>query len=655
MPRPFVAYAAATLAVAVAVAAVAGAGAGFTLPGESTAWLMAALVLLGELLPIHVPRRTTHDWITVSSPFAVGLLLAYGAWPAIVALVVASVIADTTYRTSPVMVIFNAAQYVVAIGAAAAVLTLMGHGAPVGSIVAAGPSVLVGAAAFFVVNEVVAGTGIALRVGQAPVAYLLRDAVFHAWTGGFQLALAPIVVIAANAGGWLLALSFCPLLAIFLGGRQAALNAHAAEHDPLTDLPNLNALRSRIADAEDPVSVLVIALDDLGTIRETLGHATADRLLGQVAERLRAGLQERDVLARMGGEGELALVPAGDPVIAVGSIFALLVAPFDVQGLLLEIHATVGVADGPPDPDTVLRHAGVALAAAREAGRPWSRHTAEQDERSEDRLALATQLRRALDRDELTVHYQLKVPLRRDQPTYGVEALVRWQHPQLGLVAPDGFISLAERTGLIAPLTERVLARALADLRGWLDEGLDAQVAVNVAPPLLLDDQLPATVERLLARAGIDPDRLQLEITESRLLADDGRAVEVIRRLRELGVTLAIDDFGVGFSSLGQLRRLPVAELKIDKSFVSGMEEGDGGAAVVRAAAALGRDLGIAVVAEGVETPAECQRVRELGCDYAQGFLFGRPAPAAELAARLRSLQAPAGEGARVVALGGAV
>ena len=653
MPRSFVAYATVTLAVAAAVAVLAGSAVGFALPGETTAWLMASLVLLGELLPIHVPRRSTHDWITVSSPFAVALLLAYGAWPAILALVVASVLADIAYRTSPVMITFNAAQYVVAMGAAAAVLALTGHPTPVGSIVAAGPSVLVGAAAFFVVNELVAGTGIALRVGRPPVPYLLRDATFHAWTGGFQLALAPIVVIAANAGGWLLTLSFCPLLAIYLGGRQAALNAHAAEHDALTDLPNLGALRTRIAEGEDPVTVLVIALDDLGTIRETLGHATADRLLTQVGARLREALPAGDVLARVGGDGELALVPEGDAVTAVGNIFGALVAPFDVEGLLLEIHATIGVAEGPPDPDAVLRHAGVALAAAREAGRPWSVHSPEQDERSEDRLALATQLRRALDRDELTVHYQLKVPLRGDQPTYGVEALVRWEHPQLGLVGPDGFIALAERTGLIAPLTERVLGRALDDLGDWLDEGLDAQVAVNVAPPLLLDDQLPVCVGRLLARAGIEPGRLQLEITESRLLADEERAVDVVRRLRELGVSLAIDDFGVGFSSLGQLRRLPVAELKIDKSFVAGMD-GDGGAAVVRAAAALGRDLGIAVVAEGVETPAECRRVRELGCDYAQGFLFGRPAPAAELAARLRSLQAPAREGAQVFALGGA-
>src|SRR4051794_388507 len=601
---------------------------------------MAVLVLFGELLPIHVPRRTTHDWITVSSPFAVALLLAFGAWPAIVALAVASIIADTAYRTAPAMIVFNAAQYVVAMGAAAGLLALTGHAAPVGSIEAAGPAVLFGAAAFFVVNELVAGTGIALRVGAAPGAYLIRDKAFHAWTGGFQLALAPIVVIAANAGSWLLALSFCPLLAIYLGGRQAALNAHRAEHDALTELPNLAALRARIAEADGPISLLVIAPDDLGAIRQTLGRATADRLLTHVATRLRGSLADGDVLARLGADDALALLPKGDGEAAVDRVFAALVSPFDVDGLSLEVHATIGLAAGTGDPDVLLRDAGVGLAAARECGRQWARHTDEQDERSGDRLVLATQLRRALERDELTVHYQLKVPLT-GVATYGVEALVRWEHPQLGLVAPDGFISLAERTGLIAPLTEQVLATALADLRGWLDDGLDAQVAVNVATPLLLDDDLPATVERLLAGAGVDPSRLQLEITESRVLADDARTADVVRRLRALGVALAIDDFGVGFSSLAQLRRLPVAELKIDKSFIADLHDGDGGSAVVRAAAALGRDLGLAVVAEGVETAADCRRVRELGCHYAQGYLFGRPAPASELAGRLRALQGP--------------
>ena len=633
VPRPFLPYAAAVVLAAVAVAATAGTASSFTLHPDAALLLLAAFVVVGELLPIHVPRRAGNDWLTVSSAFGVATLLAYGLWPAIVVYVAATLVGDLAYRARAAVAVFNAAQYVLSLGAAAGVLWLLDA--------EQGPAVLAGAAAFFVVNELVAGTGSALLAGERVRPYLRRDIGFQLWTGGFQLALAPIVVTVAEAGAWLVPLAFCPLVAVWVGGRQAALNTYRAVRDPLTDLPNRAGLRDACAGMDGSILVLDIALDDLPAIRRTLGHGVVDNLLTAVTARLRGALPEHEVLARLDAD-ELALARRCDnELVAEARIITLLSAfekPFEVGGLALEVHAVIGASLGDAgDPDAAVDRAALALAAAREAALPWAIHEPAYDERSSDRLALATQLRRGLQRGELVVDYHLKVPLRATG-RFGVEALVRWDHPQLGRVAPDGFIDLAERSGLIGPLTEHVLATALRDLRGWLDAGLDVQVAVNVPTVLLGDARLPERVGRHLAAARVPADRLQLEITESRLLGEAPPVNAVIDALRERGVSLAIDDFGVGFSSLSQLRRLPVSELKIDQSFVRELADDRRSAAVVRAAIALGQDLGLDVVAEGVEDATTAHRLRDLGCDYAQGYLYGRPGPAAECARRLREL-----------------
>ena len=631
VPRAFGAYVLPVVAAASLAAATAAEAAGVVLPHDPALWVLALLVLGGELLPIHVPRRAGNDWLTISSPFGVAVLLAYGLWPAIVVYALASAIGDAAFRTRPAVLVFNAAQYVLALTAAAGVLAALDH--------PTGPAVLAGAAAFFAVNELLAGTASALLAGEPVGAYLRRDVGFQLWTGGFQLALAPIIVAAADADAWLVPLAFCPLVAVWVGGRHAALSAHRAVHDRRTELPNRGALRDGIADSDRPSLLLAVAFGELETVRRTLGGEVADRLLAAAAVRLRETLPARDVLGHLEHD-QLGVVRPGAGTGAAAEVAAAVLAaldePFEIDGLALEAHAVIGAAAGRPgEADAILNRAALALGAAREGGRPWAAYEPEHYDRGREQLLLATQLRRGLRCGELAVEYQLKMPLEPGRRC-GVEALARWDHPQLGRVSPEGFIPLAERSGLIAALTDDVLARALADAARWHARGLDFQLAVNVSTVLLVDAALPDRIGTMLAEANVAPQRLQLEITESRVLAEDARADDVLRRLRALGVELAIDDFGVGFSSLAQLRRLPVGELKIDKSFVLAMEEEPGAAAVVRAAADLGRDLSLDVVAEGVETPAVARRVRELGCHYAQGYLFGRPASAAECERRLR-------------------
>jgi diguanylate cyclase len=261
----------------------------------------------------------------------------------------------------------------------------------------------------------------------------------------------------------------------------------------------------------------------------------------------------------------------------------------------------------------------------------------EHDDHSIDRLALAGQLRRGIEEGELVVHYQPKVPLN-DSGTYAVEALVRWNHPQFGCIGPDGFIPLAEQTGLIKGVTECVLETALSQCQEWRADGLDIHFSVNVSTGSLLDHDLPETIRVLLDRFLIPPASLQLEITESRLIADLGCVRTVLQELRAMGVTIAIDDFGTGFSSLTQLQQLPVDEIKIDRSFVIRMDTDHDDAVLVRSIIELGRNLGLRVTAEGVETASAHHTLQELGCDFAQGFHISRPVPADECRGLLEAM-----------------
>ncbi len=419
---------------------------------------------------------------------------------------------------------------------------------------------------------------------------------------------------------------------------------YEATHDPLTDLPNRVLLHDRLAQAVNAarrggecLAVLVMDLDHFKEINDTLGHCNGDLLLKQVASRLKAALRAPDTVARLGGDEFAVLLPkihhADGAELSARKLLRALEPPCVVGGLHLEVHASIGIAVCPEhgaDPDTLMQRAEVAMYAAKRNHSGFARYAAGHDQYSPRRLVLMGELRQAIEHGHLCLHYQPKVEMARGELTE-VEALVRWRHPQHGLMPPDEFIPLAERTGLIQALTHWVLDEALRQSAEWGRAGRDIGVCVNLSPRVLLDPQIPDTFAGLLAAHRIAPSRLVLEITEGAIMADRDRALEILTRLHGFGVRLSIDDFGTGYSSLAYLKRLPVEELKIDQSFVMAMLEDANDAVIVRATIELAHNLGLRVVAEGVRSRALWERLRELGCDAAQGEYVGDPLEAAAL------------------------
>ena len=648
VPRAFVCYTIVTVAVAAGSLAVFPWASTWQIDEPGVFWALSVFVLIGELLPIPVPRRRGLDKVTISTAFAFAILLRFGPGPAAVVYVASVVIADSVAGVAPIKVVFNAAQYLLAIVAAAAVLSLAGTPAPV-TMGGAGLAVVLAAAlSLFVVNHALASAGAALLAGLAILRYMTDDFAFQAWTAGCLLVFAPAVVASADVNVALVPVCFLPVLAIYFGGRQAAVNSHRAYHDALTDLPNRSLLGERlhaalaVGESEDrPVAVMILDLDDFKAINDTLGHEFGDLVLKQIAQRLQSAIGDDATLARLGGDEFAILVDGGQAAAEACAerVLAAVDRPLEIDALALQVGASIGIACFPQDGHTaqeLMRHADIALYCAKASDVAFQTYAEEYDEYSIDRLALAAQLRRGIERGELAVHFQPKVPLR-GPAISAVEALARWNHPQLGCIGPDGFIPLAEQTGVIKPLTQRVLEAALGQCASWRSEGLDVCVSVNVSTRSLLDHDLPSMIAALLERFELPGSVLQLEITESRIVADLGRARITLEELRAMGVMIAIDDFGTGFSSLSQLQQLPIDEIKIDRSFVMRMETHRSDAVLVRSIIELGRNLGLRVTAEGVETELTLRRLRELGCDFAQGFHVGRPAVADECR---RSLEA---------------
>ena len=427
--------------------------------------------------------------------------------------------------------------------------------------------------------------------------------------------------------------------------------AHQALHDGLTGLPNRVLLQDRLAQAirmserdGRPFALCVIDLDRFKDVNDSLGHLAGDELLQEVAFRLRQTLRASDTVARLGGD-EFALVlpdaDTGAAMHAAEKVVEALAASLLLEGHEVAVGASCGIALYPEhggDADALLRKADVAMYVAKQTRGGYALYTPDQDQSSSERLTLVGALRRAIADDELTLHYQPKVDCRTGAVA-GVEALVRWQHPQQGLIPPDRFIPLAEQTGLIRPLTRWVLNAAMRQARAWHDEGLMLSVAVNLSAHDLQDAQLAHWVSTLLARWNVGPQWLKLELTESALMVDPAQALQVLTELCELGVRIAIDDFGTGYSSLGYLKRLPAHELKIDRSFVADMAAQERDHAIVRSTIDLGHNLGLAAVAEGVEDQRTLDLLGGLGCDLAQGYFLSRPLPASQISHWCRARQ----------------
>jgi diguanylate cyclase (GGDEF)-like protein len=421
-------------------------------------------------------------------------------------------------------------------------------------------------------------------------------------------------------------------------GRQAKLFQHLALHDPLTNLPNRARFSERISEAITAAkrtgrgsAVVLLDVDKFRGVNDTLGHHNGDALLSCLADRLTTHVGSDDTVARLGGD-EFGLVLAGvhhpdEAAPLLARIQAAVEEEVDLAGVSVSVEASMGVVFVPKDGETAdraLQHADVALEVAKRTHAGISYYEAAQNDYNAEKLALVAELRRALERDELVLHYQPQIR-QPDGEVIAVEALVRWQHPTRGLLFPDAFVPAAELTGLIEPMTRWILDAAIAQLQAWQDVAPDLMVAVNISARSLQRPEFPELVLDALEQADCPPNRVILEITETALVTDAPVAAQVLNRLKAANIKLSLDDFGQGYTSLSQLPNLPISELKIDKAFVMRMLRSNSDAAIVRSVIELAHNLGMRVVAEGVEDSQTLDALRELNCDVTQGYLFSKP------------------------------
>ena len=610
---------------------------------------LLAVLVFGEMVPIPVARRDdAGDEISISSTIACAMVLLVPVGAVIVAQAVALAADEILKRRNWGRLCFNIAQYGLALLAMRATFSLLTgdamfrpHALRPDDLLPA----LVSTVTFFGVNNGLTGTAVALKLRVGIWRQLVTDFRWQLSTAGVLLALSPVLAQSFEWSPWTLPLLLLPLAAVHRSAQLAFAREREALHDALTGLPNRTLFNGRLQAAcgeltRRPVAVMLLDLDHFKDINDTLGHQVGDRVIAEVSRRLRDTLRAQDLVARLGGD-EFAVLSYGvaDEAAVVAQAERLIEAlrrPLLVDGTHLETRCSIGIALGPAHGRTcelLIRQADVALYAAKERRGMIAVYEADRDESSLERLSLVNDLRHALDDDDIFVVYQPQCESA-SGAVVALEALVRWRHPEHGLLAPDAFIGLAENAGLIDQLTTRVLGDGLAKLREWIDLGWPVTLAVNLSARGF-DAALPAQVAELLDRYDVPASRLTLELTESTIMSDTKSSLGLLRRLRDLGVRLSIDDFGTGYSSLSYLKRLQVDEVKIDRGFVAGLAHDDNDVAIVRAAIDLGHHFGLRVVAEGVEDETSWARLSRMGADIVQGYHISRPLPAGEIDAWL--------------------
>jgi diguanylate cyclase len=655
-------------------------------PGGDTGLVFA---ILTGLIVTHLVALGRDRWWGASgsgAALALAMLLLYGWVPAVLVSLSVVTLVGAARRDDWRLAVLQGAIDVLGVGGAALALAAWGNHPsvehpwePTDWQLSTLPQLTLGAVAYLLISRTLLWLCAAPPGGLPSMAgaALLRQGLVAV----ALLCIAPLIVVVAVDKPVVLPLFAVPLMALDSTMWMASARDEDQLIDPLTRLPNrqwlLERTRAAIEDSEAEAeadgarpgrcALVLIDLDSFRSVNDTLGHLTGDQLLLKISDRIQRAVQEASadapgggrggvlppgaVAARLGGDEFAVLLPRVDSATsaqrAARDLVGTLGAPLDLDGLTLVVEASAGVAvypDHAPEAEGLLRRADVAMYAAKRDRSGVEVYEASRDVNTPDRLALLGDLRRALDLGQVELHYQPKV--RFDGAVAGLEALVRWRHPDRGAVPPDEFITIAETSGLMPRLTEYVMEAALGQVARWREAGLTVPVAVNVSPRDVFTPGFAGAVAARLARHGVPAGSLQLEITEHVMLEDPQQAADTLAGLTGHGVRMSLDDFGTGYSSLVHLRRLPVSELKIDRSFVARLSVDSEDAEIVRCTVELAHSLGLVVVAEGVEDDETWERLRDLGCDAVQGWLVAAAMPAAETTAWLRARDGGAADAA---------
>ena len=608
-------------------------------------WVVATMILVAEIWPLAIPGRRGSDSPAISRTIMLAVLLYWGFGIAVLLRAAALVLVGLA-RHSPHRVAFNAAQVSLSMGAAEVVLWAFGQPMrPWGSLHVDNQTlpILLGAGlAYFVVNFFLVMGAISLLT-RTPLRSVVRAKLpFQAAVHLVLFTTALLVVLAMQTGSYyIVALLAFPLAAVYFSAAKSVQRDHQANHDELTGLLNRKLLAKRggeaLASAGNggvKAGFLLIDLDrstGLKQVNDTLGHAVGDRLLQIVAHRIEHSVRPGDVVARLGGDEFAVLLPsvkeAGAAREVASRLRAALAEPVRLEAMTFQVEASVGIAMYPDDAsafEQLMQRADVAMYMAKERHSGIERYTPDADRNSAERLALASDLRTAVMRGEIELHYQPKVRLT-DLKTIGMEALARWQHPTKGLLTASEFISLAEQSHLITDMTEQVLDMALRQTAIWWSEGMAVQMCVNLPARDLHSIHLAEMITQALQRHNLPADALRLDINEQVLAGKPAQAAAAVSELASLGVAISLDDFGTGYSSLAQLTRLGVSEVKIDPALVAGLPTSTEKTMTVKSLVRLAQSLGIRSIGEGVETTNTASTLRVIGCDGAQGWHFGHP------------------------------